>query len=185
MKNIIQTVASEISEVLSKIDANEVSQLAENIESANRIFIAGTGRSGLIGKVFAMRLMQSGYPVFVVGETITPSIETDDLFIIISGSGSTGSLTMFAEKAKEIGVKIALVTTNKESKIGGMSDTTIFIPAATKRREAHEPKTIQPLGSQFDQSAHLVLDALMVHLLHAKSGEKDASMLNKRHANLE
>ncbi|WP_404456199.1 6-phospho-3-hexuloisomerase [Virgibacillus necropolis] len=185
LKTIIHTVADEITNVLKQIDENEVIQLGNELQNANRIFISGTGRSGLIGKVFAMRLMQSGYQVFVVGETITPSIESDDLLIVISGSGSTGSLAQFAQKAKEVGAKLALVTTNRDSKIGQLSDCTLFIPAATKKREAHEPKTIQPLGSQFDQSAHLVLDALMVHLLQNKRDEQSNAQLNKLHANLE
>ncbi|GGB45846.1 6-phospho 3-hexuloisomerase [Lentibacillus populi] len=185
MRKIIETVTEEVAEVLKNLDESQVVVLGHQITSAKRIFVSGTGRSGLIGKVFAMRLMQSGYSVYVVGETITPSIGKEDLLIIISGSGSTGSLVQFAEKAKDVGTDLALVTTNRDSKIGQLSNCTVFIPAATKKRESHEPGTIQPLGSQFDQSAHLLLDALMVHLLQAKSDESDNTNLNKRHANLE
>ncbi|WP_164667825.1 6-phospho-3-hexuloisomerase [Virgibacillus doumboii] len=182
MRKTITTVANEIAEVLNHINEDEVLALEDKIKEAKRVFISGTGRSGLIGKVFAMRLMQSDFPVYVVGETITPSIEDEDLLIIISGSGSTGSLVQFAEKTTNVGAKLALVTTNKDSQIGQLSDCTVFIPAATKKREPHEPDTIQPLGSQFDQSAHLLLDALMVHLLENGTNKKQ---LNKRHANLE
>lgn len=182
MQKIITTIATEITEVLNHVNENEVLALGNKIQKVKRIFISGTGRSGLIGKVFAMRLMQSDYTVYVVGETITPSIEEDDLLIIISGSGSTGTLAQFAEKAKDVGAESALVTTNRNAKIGQLADCIVFIPAATKKREAHEPDTIQPLGSQFDQSAHLLLDALMVHLLE---NGKHTKQLNRQHANLE
>ncbi|WP_430789945.1 6-phospho-3-hexuloisomerase [Virgibacillus flavescens] len=185
MKKIIHTIAEEVAQVLSQTDEKEVIQLSEEIQSAKRVFIAGTGRSGLIGKVFAMRLMQSGYPVFVVGETVTPSIQSDDLLLLISGSGNTASLAQFGRKAKEIQAKLALVTTNKDSEIGRISDCLVTIPAATKKREKHEPDTIQPLGSQFDQSAHLVLDALMVYLLQNSSNQQSNADLNNVHANLE
>ncbi|OZU88206.1 6-phospho-3-hexuloisomerase [Virgibacillus indicus] len=184
MEKIINTIANEIKEVLQQTSENETIQLAEEIQAANRIFVAGTGRSGLVGKVFAMRLMHSGYSTYVVGETITPSIEPNDLLIIISGSGSTGSLTQYAKKAKEADAKAALITTNPDSVIGKGSDCIVRIPAATKKRLASEPNTIQPLGSQFDQSAHLLLDAVVVYLLQ-QMPEVQHSKLNKKHANLE
>ena len=34
----------------------------------------GAGRSGLVAKAFAMRLMHLGLEAFVVGETITPAL---------------------------------------------------------------------------------------------------------------
>ncbi|MBD1378923.1 6-phospho-3-hexuloisomerase [Metabacillus arenae] len=185
MKEIINTVAGEVNEVLQQVNPDEALKLAQELQNANRIFIAGTGRSGLIGKVFAMRLMHSGFPIYVVGETITPSIEANDLLLVISGSGSTGTLKQFAAKAKDIDAKVALVTTNKDSVIGQLSDCTVRIPAATKKRLESEPETIQPLGSQFDQSAHLLLDAIVVNVLQQQSKEQDNSSLNQKHANLE
>lgn len=185
MKSIINTVALEVKEVLDRVDSDEVTKLADEIVNAKRIFVAGTGRSGLISKVFAMRLMHSGYPIYVVGETITPSIGSGDLLLLISGSGSTSSLVNYAVKAKEIDVKVALVTTNRESRIGKLSDCLITIPAATKKRLNSEPSTIQPLGSQFDQSAHLLLDALIVYLLENNQGNENHTALNQKHTNLE
>lgn len=185
MKKIINTITEEITGVLAQMEENEVIKLADHLQDAQRIFIAGTGRSGLVGKVFAMRMMHSEYPVYVVGETITPSIESGDLLLAISGSGSTGSLVQYAKKAKEIDAKVALVTTNKASVIGEISDCTVVIPAATKKRLASEPDTIQPLGSQFDQSAHLLLDAVIVYLLEKQPEGKSHKSLNQKHANLE
>lgn len=186
MKEIINTVVHEINEVLKQVNEDEVILLATELQNARRIFISGKGRSGLVGKVFAMRLMQSKFQVYVVGETITPSIESDDLLIIVSGSGDTESLTHISKRAKEIGAKLALVTTNGDSKIGKISDFKICIPAATKKREAHTLKTIQPLGSQFDQSVHILLDVLIVYLLGIEDDEGKVNIqLNKQHANLE
>ncbi|WLD93335.1 6-phospho-3-hexuloisomerase [Alkalihalobacillus sp. AL-G] len=185
MKSIITTISAEITEVLSNVDELEAVHLSEKIQNAKRIFVSGTGRSGLIGKVFAMRLMQGGYPVYVVGETITPSISSDDLLIVISGSGSTGSLLQFGTKAKEVGADLFLVTTNPNSQIADLSDGCLVIRAATKHRKPEEPETIQPLGSQFDQSAHLILDAIVVHLLKNEKDGHETNQLNQRHANLE
>jgi len=184
MKKITDTLVSEVTEVLQQVDPNETTELAMEIKQAKRIFVTGTGRSGLVGKIFAMRLMHSGYPIYVVGETITPSIETGDLLLVISGSGNTATLKHFAAKAKEVDAELALVTTNKDSDIGQMSDCCVSIPAATKNRLEVEPATIQPLGSQFDQSAHILMDAIVVYLLQDPEGKKHSS-LNQKHANLE
>ncbi|WP_077325272.1 6-phospho-3-hexuloisomerase [Virgibacillus siamensis] len=185
MKNITQSVVKEVTEVLGHVDSDQAVQAAKELQHAQRIFITGTGRSGAVGKMFAIRLMHMGFHVFVVGESITPSIQSDDLLLIISGSGSTTTLKQYAKQAKEIDARTVLLTTNEASPIGKLSDCTLRIPAATKNRLDSEPETIQPLGSQFDQSAHLLLDAIAVYLLKQRPKHHDSPNLVQQHANLE
>ncbi|CDQ18522.1 3-hexulose-6-phosphate isomerase [Halobacillus karajensis] len=184
MKQIIQTVSDEIRHVLSTIEAVQAAELSDHLFSAPRVFVSGEGRSGLMGKAFAMRLMHAGFTVYVTGETITPSIEKGDLLVVISGSGSTQSLHQFARQAKEAGAVVAAVTTNPQSVIAEGSDLTLVVPAATKKRLPEEPDTIQPLGNQFDQSVHLLLDAVIIHAVQQQEGHTHEQMA-KRHANLE
>lgn len=184
MKTILQTICQEIETVISRIKEEEALALAEELKKAKRIFVYGEGRSGLIGKAFAMRLMHGGFRVYVVGETITPGIGKDDLLVAISGSGSTSMIYHFAFKAKEQGAKVFLVTTNRESKIAAISNNVLVIPAATKYRRAGEPATIQPLGNQFDQSVHLVLDGIIIHSLQENNNDLHEEM-RKHHTNLE
>jgi 6-phospho-3-hexuloisomerase len=185
MKSIINTVADEISTVLSHVREEEAVTLSKELQKAKRIFVSGEGRSGLMGKAFAMRLMHGGYHVYVIGETITPSVKKDDLLIAISGSGSTGAILQFASKAKEVGAKVFLVTTNRDSKIASISDGVLVIPAATKYRRPEEPKTIQPLGNQFDQTVHLLLDAVIISILQEDDQESTYHEMHERHTNLE
>jgi len=125
--------------------------------------------------------MHADYTVFVVGETITPSIQAGDLFVAISGSGETNSIYQLVEKAKKVGANVQLVTVNKDSSIGSIADGVLVVPAATKYRLPNEAPTIQPLGNQFDQSVHLLLDAIIISTLKEASNEE----LRNRHANLE
>ncbi|SES07328.1 6-phospho-3-hexuloisomerase [Salipaludibacillus aurantiacus] len=185
MKRIIKTVSEEISTVLESVKEEEAVALGEAIRRAKRIFISGEGRSGLMGKAIAMRLMHADFHVYVTGETITPSIEKDDLLITISGSGSTSTSYQLASTAKQNGAHIFLVTTNKQSKIGEISDGTLVIPAATKHRRPEEPKTIQPLGNQFDQCVHLLLDSVIIWLTQTEDKEEANKKMAGRHANLE
>ncbi|MFJ7728550.1 6-phospho-3-hexuloisomerase [Neobacillus sp. NPDC097160] len=183
MKKIIRMIGEEVVSVLSKIDEEEALMVSTLLNKSKRIFVYGDGRSGLMGKAFAMRLMHGGYTVYVVGETITPSIEEDDLLILISGSGSSDMMYDFAKKAWNIGGNVILITTNRDSKIASVSHHVLVIPAATKYRRKVEPETIQPLGNQFDQSVHLVLDGIIIHSL--QMNETLAQDMLKRHANLE
>ncbi|HNR45276.1 MAG TPA: SIS domain-containing protein, partial [Methanofastidiosum sp.] len=73
VKSSVRNIISEISSVMEEIDENTIEEVISEILKANKIFIVGAGRSGLVGKAFAMRLMQIGFKVYVVGETITPS----------------------------------------------------------------------------------------------------------------
>jgi 6-phospho-3-hexuloisomerase len=185
MKEIVNTVANEMVTVLSQVKEEEALELSQELRKAKRIFVCGEGRSGLMGKAFAMRLMHGGYHVYVIGETITPSIEKDDLLVAISGSGSTGAIVQFTTKAIEVGARVFLVTTNRDSKLAKVSDGILVIPAATKYRLPEEPRTIQPLGNQFDQAVHLLLDAVIISSLQEEDYKSANTEMSKRHANLE
>lgn len=175
---------NEVAAVLNRVSEIEFTAFGEAIKGASRIFVAGEGRSGLMGKAFAMRLMHAGYSAFVVGETITPSIGADDVLVAISGSGTTEIVHLYANQAKKVGASVVLITTNRNSKIAEYSDLTLRIPAATKLRLEDEPPTIQPLGNQFDQSLHMLLDAVIIGILN-ETDEDSFQEMTRRHSNLQ
>ncbi|MBM7573583.1 6-phospho-3-hexuloisomerase [Aquibacillus albus] len=185
MKNVIETITQEMKTVLNRVDDEEAVAVSQEIMAAKRIFITGEGRSGLMGKAVAMRLMHGGFTVFVTGETITPSIQSGDLLIAITGSGTTSTIVEFANKSQKIGARLVLVTTNREADLAKSADQVLVVPAATKKRRKHEPETIQPLGNQFDQSVHLLLDAVIIHTLHEKNQHDVNEEMKRRHTNLE
>lgn len=185
MRQIANAILDEVSSVVALVDDDEMMAVSRGLKEARRIFVYGEGRSGLMGKAIAMRLMHGGKNVYVVGETITPSIGSGDLFLVVSGSGSSASIQEYVRKAKEAGAKFILVTTSPGTSLMEECDQTLIIPAATKQRRPTEPNTIQPLGNQFDQSVHLVLDAIVIHCL-AENGSLDLhGQMADRHANLE
>lgn len=93
-------ILKELERTLSQIDDAEMQAMAEHILQAGQVFVAGAGRSGLMGKAFAMRLMQMGMQAYVAGETVTPGIGPNDLLLLCSGSGETGSLTLMAKRLR-------------------------------------------------------------------------------------
>ncbi|MFZ7133010.1 MAG: 6-phospho-3-hexuloisomerase [Eubacteriales bacterium] len=176
------TILNEIEQVIRQLKDEDVVALTEGIRRSKKIFVAGLGRSGLMIKSFAMRLMHIGFDVYVVGETVTPGIEQGDILIIGSGSGETSSLVSMASKAKSIGAKIALVTTNKQSGIAKIADTGIELKAQSKE-DASDVSTIQPMGSLFEQSLLILFDAVILELMDVM--RKNGNTMFKRHANLE
>jgi 6-phospho-3-hexuloisomerase len=176
-------ILSELNRTVGLIADEEAERLADGILGSNKIFVAGAGRSGLMAKTFAMRLMQLGLTAYVVGETVTPSLGKDDILIIGSGSGETGRLVSITEKAKKLGAVIAVATIFPESSIGKLADITVKLPGSPKDKSESGYETIQPMGSLFEQTLLLFYDALILRLME-KQGTNSETMFG-RHANLE
>lgn len=178
---VLSKILNEVSNVVNNVDENEIDNIVKLISRENRIFVYGEGRSGLVGKCFAMRLMHLGYTVYVVGETITPAIKKNDIIIAISGSGETSMVLNLAKKSKDNGAAIIGVSSRKDSSLIKISSSFLIVPGAIKSDE--KVKSIQILSSLFDQSLHIVLDALCLKLSYKdKLDNKEAI---KNHSNLE
>lgn len=172
-------ILTKITSILEATPDSHEKTLVEMLDNAKRIFISGAGRSKLVGNFFAMRLMHGGYDVSVVGEIVTPSIKSGDLLIIISGSGETEQLIAFTKKAKEIGAKIALISAKDDSTIGDMADLTLQIG----RNEQYGKVRGMPMGTVFELSTLVFLEATISHVIHEKGIEEE--VMRSRHANLE
>lgn len=184
--NNIIGISNEIQEVVSHIECHEVSDmvnmLVQKYNTQTRFYCAGAGRSLLVMRAFAMRLMHLGYEVYVVGDVNTPAISMHDVLIVGSGSGETSALCMMIDKAKTIGCKVIHVTRNKRSTIAKKADRVLNIPIDILER------TIQPSGSIFEQAMLVALDGLVLDLVESMALLNAMSLdefIAIRHANLE
>lgn len=130
-----------------------------------------------------MRMMHMWLDPYIVGETVTPNLEEGDIFIVGSGFGETKSLVAMAEKAKAIGATVAAITIAPNSTIGKLAVIIIEIPAQTKSGEDTSNKSIQPMGSLFEQSLLLAYDSVIPRFMERK--EMNSETMYSRHANLE
>ena len=166
------------------LDTAILDEVVHDILCASGLFIAGAGRSGLVARMFAMRLMHLGLDAFVVGETTTPAGQPRDLLVCVSGSGETGSTLSVLEQARQLGMRTILITTSHQSRMALVSNTVVVIRAGTKHTpvlQAQVPGQI--MGGTFEQGAFVFLEAVINELLlrlHLSSRE-----LAQRHANLE
>ncbi|MFB5089736.1 6-phospho-3-hexuloisomerase [Psychrobacillus sp. PGGUH221] len=181
-KGYTAEILDELKRTIDLINDEEAEKLIESILRAKKIFVAGGGRSGFMAKAFVMRMMHVGLDAYVVGETVTPNLEPNDIFIVGSGSGETQSLAAMTKKAKSIGATVVAVTINPDSTIGKLADIQIKIPAQAKA-EGTSGKSIQPMGSLFEQSLLLFYDAVILRFMDKKGLNSD--VMYGRHANLE
>ena len=184
LQTTLTQILAELNNSVSQISSEEAEQLTEAILAAKRVFVAGVGRSGLVVRSFAVRLTHMGFTVHVAGDVTTPAITAGDLLIMGSGSGSTSTLRVIAEKAKSTGSRIALLSTLDNSPIAQLADIVLIVSAPTLNRNKETAFTsIQPMGTLVEQSMQLTFDAIILILMSkTKMGNNE---MFARHANLE
>lgn len=168
-------------ELKNNSDKDISNDLLVMVKESDRIFLTGSGRSGLALKAFAMRLAQLGKNAFFVGETTTPAIKDNDLLVIASSSGETSQLIKYADIAKNIGAKIWLWSTNDSNTIYKKADYVTLL--AGKSKFTTSILTQQPMGSLFEQSVWLYGDLFIINYMNKFNISESA--LKSRHANLE
>jgi 6-phospho-3-hexuloisomerase len=191
---MMRLMASKIRTIANSISDDDVGKFLDEILKAKRIYVMGAGRSGLVAKAFAMRLMHLGFQAFVVGETITPALNTGDAMVIFSGSGRTKTVADIAETGKEIGAHICLITSNADSRIGKIADCIVIIEHHRDdvdddaaefeiRQMMGDHKSFAPLGTLFETASMIFADAVISRLMEIT--KTDETALKNRHVNLE
>ncbi len=190
----MEVIAGHLLEVAAGVECEDVDSFIDMILSTKRVFVMGAGRSGLVARAFAMRLMHVGLIVYVVGEMVTPALKKGDLVVAISGSGNTNTIADFGEVAKEEGATLVAITNNPKSRLGRISDIVITL----KHREGTEPgdrgyeqppsldgeaQRLTPLGTLFEITSLVFLDGIIARIMVLRN--LDEEQLRRRHTVLE
>ena len=193
MKSSIEAIIENVKEAETYLDNDEINSFMNEITDAENVFVIGAGRSGLVAKAFAMRLMHLGISAYVVGETISPAINDEDCILAISGSGETNTIVSAAKTSKKRGARILSLTSYPKSSLGKISDVSIYVRGRTKA-EADDKNylkrqidgnytSLTPLGTAFELTSLIFLDGLICELMNRLG--KTENDLKKRHAVLE
>ena len=166
---------SHIETAMNDVDWGFFIEIANLLPRVRHTFVTGAGRSGLVARSFGMRLMHAGFPVFIPGETITPAAGEGDLLVAISCTGQTGYTDYIAERAKELGAMVVVITAESNSPLVIHANRILVIPI--------EEKNIVFRAAIFEHTTSLCLDALF-NVLSTKL-KLDLEEFRKRHANLE
>jgi 6-phospho-3-hexuloisomerase len=161
---------------VESVDPAAVKELIDRIVSSRTIFVYGSGRSGLSGQFFCVRLVQLGLDVHFVGEMTTPIITKDDLTILISNTGNTMSVVQTANIASRVGSKVISITGHADTKLTIASNIVIHLPMTRDKDRSR----YAPLGTVFEEASNLFLDSI-VPVIMERLGLTESDM-RRRHA---
>jgi 3-hexulose-6-phosphate isomerase (EC 5.3.1.27) len=192
----MREISSHILKASETLNLDQVDSLIDILLRAyndrRKILVMGAGRSGLVGRAFAMRLLHLGFRSYVLGDTIVPSVSKGDVVIAISGSGRTQLILTAAEAAKKVGAIVVAVTSYPDSPLGMLADLIVWVPGRAKSSRVddffarqilglHEP--LAPLGTLFEDTAAVFLDGVIYALM--KELRVNEEEMASRHANIE
>jgi 6-phospho 3-hexuloisomerase len=169
-------IGERVTKALERVDAVAVDHAVEILGSARQTFVYGAGRSGIIGRAFAMRLVQTGLRAYVIGESVTPIVSPGDAVFILSGQGESYSSIQTANIVRREGANLIVLTARPTSKL---AHTATLLLAVEFPENGDRPR-YAPLGTLFESASLRLTDAIIAELM-AMRGESEATM-RRRHA---
>ena len=169
-------IAARVTEALDRLEPGAVATAVELIAHAPATFVYGAGRSGIIGRAFAMRLVQLGLAAYVIGESVTPIVRRGDAVFILSGRGESSSSIQTANIVRREGADLIVFTGRASSKLAHIATALLTLDFP---EDADRPR-FAPLGTLFEAASLQLTDALIAELLRVR-GESEDSM-RRRHA---
>ena len=192
LNDAIEEILDNVRSVSAELDPKNIEDMTSLLQTSQHVFVMGLGRSGLVARAFAMRLMHLGISVYVVGETTTPALTSEDCLLAISGSGETFSIISAANIAHKRGTKIIAVTSYVDSTLGEMADLVVHIKGRTKidaeknyitRQMNGKHQSLSPMGTLFEVTSLIFLDSLIAQLM-VEMGKTEEDM-KARHTVIE
>jgi 6-phospho-3-hexuloisomerase len=126
--------------------------------------------------------MQLGYKSYVIGEVITPAVNAEDVFIVISRTLSNEAIPTTINVAKNYKARVVVITSKGDNPTLKKTDNLLVIPDL-KSNAIRTPSANTPLGTLFEVSTMVLLDCIVAELMH-RMGITEKEM-EARHANIE
>lgn len=171
-----QYIVRKITETLANCDEETTEKVIALLLDSDKVFIYGAGRSGLIGKAFAIRLVQLGLKVFFIGETTTPIVDDTDVALIISNTGETMSAIQTANIIRRVGAKVVVMTSRRTSKLAHAGNVVVTL----NPEQDDETPDLAPLGTLFEDAALIFLDGVVAQIMEKRA--ETESKMRGRHA---
>ena len=77
----MDAILRDLKRILDAVSEERTERFLRAIREARRVFMYGVGRSGLVARMFGMRLVHLGRDATIVGDTTTPAIRQGDLLM--------------------------------------------------------------------------------------------------------
>lgn len=166
-RKVLAIEADAVRALIDRLDERFLQAVDLILNRKGRVIVSGIGKSGHIARKIASTLSSTGTTAYFVhpaeaGHGDLGMIESGDIFIALSYSGSSAELLEIVPLVKRLGAKLIAITGNAESALA--RDADVHLNAAVAQEAC--PLNLAPTAST---TAALALgDALAVALLDAR-----------------
>lgn len=177
-KSVISTEIDELISLSARIDKSFIDALECIYSTKGKLVIIGVGKSGLVGGKIAATLASTGTSSFFIHPTEAlhgdlGMIGKEDSVLAISYSGESDEIVKIAPHIKNMGIKLIVMSGNKNSSLAMLSD--IFLDIEVQKEAC-------PLNAAPTSSTTLTMvlgDALAVALMKKRDFKhSDFAMLH-------
>ena len=171
-RRVLAIEADAVRALIERIDERFLAAVSLILERRGRVLVSGIGKSGHIARKIASTLSSTGTSAYFVHSAEASHgdlgmIESGDVFIAISYSGSSDELLDIVPLVKRLGAKLIAITGNENSALA--RDADVHLDAAVAQEAC--PLNLAPTAST---TAALALgDALAVALLERRGFSSD------------
>ena len=174
----MESILADLRRILDAVPKETTNEFVDAIVNSKRVFMHGLGRSGLVARMFGMRLVHVSQDATIVGDTTTPAIRRDDLLVVCSRTGRSPILRHAVSLAHAEGARAVAVVGDEGTRLENPADLVVRLPSEVAH-SAHR----QPMGSLWEQALLLYLDGVVVLRLMEKLGLTQEDM-EQIHSNL-
>jgi 6-phospho-3-hexuloisomerase len=179
-----EKINQEVTEVLSRVDPEQMKSFLDLIQGARKIALYGGGREGLVIRALAMRLFHLGYEVSVVGDMTAPFLTIGDLLILSVGPGYVSTIDALCSVAQRDGATVVCLTAQPDGKTSLAADKIVYLPAQTMADDTEGRATsVLPMGSLYELVLFVFSEIVVLELL--KRTGRTFGEARDRHTNLE
>ena len=158
--------ADALKDVMQRFDYDNLQKVADIIDGAKNVFVAGRGRSRQTAMNFGQRLSQFGKSVYVVGMATAPSIKEGDVLVLSSGSGSTPTLVDFAKTAMAVGAKVVLFTASRGAEVAKLGADTFYVSDYNYQDDTGSDREIyKQIYAYYDYPTNLALETVLTYIM--------------------
>jgi arabinose-5-phosphate isomerase len=171
-RRVLAIEADAVRALIERIDERFLAAVSLILERRGRVLVSGIGKSGHIARKIASTLSSTGTSAYFVHSAEASHgdlgmIESGDVFIAISYSGSSDELLDIVPLVKRLGAKLIAITGSPDSALAREAD--VHLDAGVAQEAC--PLNLAPTAST---TAALALgDALAVALLDARGFSAD------------
>ncbi|MEW6680894.1 MAG: KpsF/GutQ family sugar-phosphate isomerase [bacterium] len=175
-REVLRIEQEAILSLIERIDKSFEKAIELILKCRGRVIVSGVGKSGIIASKLASTLASTGTPAFFLHPTESlhgdiGMATKDDLFIIISNSGSTEEIKGLIPSIKRLKIKLIALCGKKGSFLAKNAD--VFIDVSVKKEAC--PFGFIPTAST--TAALAMGDAIAICLLEKKGLTPDAFAL--------